>query len=199
MNPNLVTMNDNVLAAMDVETTGREPGRHEVCQIGIVTLDCHLNPVDHFYTNVCPQYPDRIHPEAVATHGLTWEVLREAPDKFTACDSLWDWFQSLELVPGKRLIPLCHNCQFDIPFVQFMLGFDAFYEIFAYPTRDTQAIITGIMDKGAYNGTHTKFTRASLGNACEVLGIDLPDHHDALADAIATAKVYQKLMQLPSW
>lgn len=195
----LITLNDNVLAAMDVETTGREPGRHEVCQLAIITLDCHLNPVNQFYTNICPEYPQRIHPDATATHGLTLDVLQQAPDRYQAADDLWDWFQSLGLIPGKRLIPLCHNCQFDIPFVQHFLGLDMFYEVFGYPTRDTQAVVTAMMDKAAYQGTKTPFDYAGLGKCCEALGVKLDDAHDALADALATSKVYKALLERPSW
>lgn len=199
MNPNLITLNDNVLAAMDVETTGREPGVNEVCQLAVVTLDCHLEPIQHFYTNIRPSKPQNIHADAVATHGLTLEVLMEAPDKYKVTEMFWEWFQKLNLVPGKRLVPLVHNAQFDIPFVQDLFGLEFFYDVFGYPTRDTQAVICGMMDKAAYNGTKCPFNRASLGNACEALGVQLDDAHDALADALATARVYQRLLSLPSW
>lgn len=195
----LVTLNDNVLAAMDVETTGRDPCRHEVIQLAIVTLDCNLEPGPHFYTNICPEYPDRIHPEAVATHGITYEDLKSAPDKYTVADNLWDWFQSLELVPGKRLVPMCHNSQFDIPFVQSMLGLEMFYEIFGYPTRDTQALIVGMMDRAAFHNVKCPFPYARLGECCKALGIELDDAHDALADAVATARVYKALLEKSQW
>lgn len=187
-------MNDNVLAAMDVETTGRDPHYNEVCQIAIVLLDCHMKPVGQFYSNVRPEYPERMHSEAVATHGLTVEALDTAPDRHTVIDSLWEWFQNLNLAPGKRLIPLCHNCQFDVPFVQAMLGQEQFYEIFGYPTRDTQATVSFLMDQAAYNGLKIPFPRAGLGPCCEALGIDLDDAHDALADALATARLYRALL-----
>lgn len=196
---NLVTMNDNVLAAMDVETTGRTPFYNEVCQVAIVTLDCHLNPVDQFYTNVRPTHPSRIHPEATATHGLSWETLSAAPDRHDVADMVWEWFSSMNLAPGKRLIPLCHNCQFDIPFMQALLGVDLFGDIFGYPTRDTQSLVTSIMDKAAFNGVKIPFPRAGLGSVCESLGVQLDGAHDALADALATARVYRALLSQSVW
>lgn len=188
-------MNDNVLAAVDTETTGRDPCRNEIIQIGIVLADVHLNPVGQFYTNICPQYPDRISPDAVAAHGITYEELKSAPSKYEATDSLWEWFQSLNLAPGKRLIPLCHNSQFDIPFIQSMLGHDMFYEVFGYPTRDTQAMCVALNDQAAYNNVPCPFPYVKLGVVCETLGISLDNAHDALADALATLRVYQALMQ----
>jgi len=196
---NLITLNDNVLAAMDVETTGRDPYHNEVCQLAIVALDCHLNPVKHFYTNIRPEHPDRMHPEATATHGLTLEVLNQSPDRYEVADQLWDWFQSFSLAPGKRLIPLVHNAQFDIPFLQQMLGYELFAEIVGYPTRDTQALVCGVNDKAAFNGLPIPFPRANLGTCCETLGVTLDGAHDALADALATARVYRALLGQGQW
>lgn len=197
--PSLVTLNDNLLAALDVETTGRDPCHNEVIQIGIVIADCHLNPVGQFYTNIRPQYPDRMHPEALATHGITVESLTSEIDKFAFADQLWDWFQSLGLAPGKRLIPLCHNSQFDIPFVQSLLGQEGFYEIFGYPTRDTQAAVVAMMDKAAFNNVKSPFPYARLSEVCKVLGVQLDDAHDALADALATLRVYRALLERGTW
>ncbi len=197
--PSLITLNDNVLTALDVETTGRDPCRHEVIQIAIVTLDCHLEPGPHFYTNIKPQYPDRMSPEAVATHGITNEDLASCPDRHQVADDLWDWFQELHLAPTKRLVPLCHNSQFDIPFVQSMLGMDLFYEIFGYPTRDTQAAIVAMNDKAAFNGTAIPYDYVKLSYVCEKEGIKLDDAHDALADAIATARLYRRLLEKGAW
>lgn len=197
--PSLLTLNDNVLAAIDVETTGRDPCRHEVIQLAIVLLDCNLEPGQHFYTNIRPQYPDRIHPEAVATHGITYEQLKACPDKFQVADDLWDWYQSLNLAPGKRIVPLCHNSQFDIPFIQAMLGQEMFYEIFGYPTRDTQALVVAMMDKAAYHNIKCPFPYARLSEVCKILGVQLDDAHDALADALATARVYKALLERGDW
>lgn len=197
--PSLMTLNDNVLAAMDVETTGRDPCRHEVIQIAIVLLDCNIDPYKHFYTNIRPQYPDRMQAEAIAAHGITTDELLSSPDKFQVADNLWEWFQSIELAPGKRLIPLCHNSQFDIPFVQQMLGPDMFNDIFGYPTRDTQATVTALIDKAAFHNVKTPFNYAKLSECCKVLGVQLDDAHDALADALATARVYKALLEQGVW
>jgi len=195
----LITMHDNVLTALDVETSGKDPYRHEVIQLALVTLDSNLDPGPTFYTNIRPEYPDRMDPGAVATHGITVESLQTYPDRHEMADHLWDWFQGLNLAPGKRLIPLAHNCQFDIPFIQQCLGLDFYNEVFGYPTRDTQALICAMMDKGAYQGYPIPFPRAGLGRTCEVLGIPLDDAHDALADALATARVYKRLLSRSSW
>lgn len=200
MPASLITLNENVLTALDVETTGRDPFYNEVIQVALVPLDINLNPVGTpFYTDIRPEFPDRMAAEATAAHGISLERLDSAPDSDTASDYLWEWFQSLKLLPGKRLIPLAHNCQFDIPFLQKWLGLDQFYEVFGYPTRDTQALITALQDKDAYKNQAIKFKQASLAHACATLGITLDNAHDALADAIATSKVYKALLNIGVW
>lgn len=197
----LISLNANTLAAMDVETTGREPWTHEVIQIAVVPLDCNIKPVGKpFYTNIYPAHPELMSREAIAAHGITPDMLEGSPDPYTAGESLWEWFQDLQLPPGKRLIPLVHNSQFDIPFVQHWLGYDLFEDIFGYPTRDTQSIISGMIDKAAFKNTQIPFSgRANLKKVCADLGIDLDNAHDALADALATATVYRTLLSRGNW
>lgn len=201
MPTSLVSLNENVLAAVDVETTGREPWTHEVIQVAIVPLDCHIKPVGTpFYTNIFPNQPELMSPEAIAAHGLTLEMLEGSPDPHTTAVQLWDWFQDLKLPPKKRLIPLIHNSQFDIPFLQRWLGYDLFNDVFGYPTRDTAALASSIIDKAAYKGVNIPFSgRVNLGHLCNQLGVTLDDAHDALADAVATAEVYRTLLHRGNW
>lgn len=196
----IISLNGNLLAAVDVETSGRDPFYNEVVQIAIVPLDINIEPTgDPFYCNICPTFPERMHPDAVKTHGLTQEYLDQFADKYAIADYLWDWFQEIGLPPGKRIIPLLHNCQFDIPFIMGWLGLEMFYEVFGYPTRDTQALIAAMQDKAAYKGFKIPFNFANLAHVCEVLGIEIGEAHDALDDALATAKVYKALLTRGAW
>lgn len=201
MPSSLISMNDNVLAAVDVETTGREPWTHEIVQIAIVPLDCHIKPVGKpFYTNINPVHPERMSREAIAAHGITLDQLQDYPDPHTVGEQLWDWFQDLKLPPKKRLIPLIHNSQFDIPFIQRWLGYELFNDIFGYPTRDTAALAASLIDKAAFKSLNLPFSgRVNLGHLCNALGIELDNAHDALADAVATASVYRTLLHKGNW
>jgi DNA polymerase III epsilon subunit-like protein len=75
-----------------------------------------------------------------------------------------------------------------------MLGHEMFNEIFGYPTRDTQSVAAGMNDAAAFKGLKLPFDRVGLGWLTEHFGIDLDDAHDALADALATARLYKALL-----
>jgi DNA polymerase III epsilon subunit-like protein len=51
------------------------------------------------------------------------------------------------------------------------------------------------MDAAAFHNVKIPFPYAKLEECCKVYGIELGDAHDALADAIATAKLYRALLE----
>ena len=60
--PGLVHLNGCLMAAVDLETTGTQPGHHEIIQIAVVPLDSDFRPlasVRPFYTRVKPKHPER--------------------------------------------------------------------------------------------------------------------------------------------
>lgn len=186
----LVSMNDNVLAAFDVETTG-----YEVCQVGLVLLDCNFEPYRHLYTEVRPEFEDEINPQAMQIHKIPLAKLRNSPSRNQVCVALAEFKESIGLAPGKRMTPLVHNGVYDIPFMQKMLGLPLYDDLFGYPVRDTQSVIAGIIDKAAWRGVPCMFKRAGLKHVCEILNITF-EHHDALSDALATGQIYRRLMDM---
>ena len=56
----LVTCNGNLLASIDLETTGTQPGYHEIIQIAVVPLNSDIRPNNDlpvFYQNIKPKRP----------------------------------------------------------------------------------------------------------------------------------------------
>lgn len=188
----LITMNHNVLTAIDVETTGTDSLKDEVVQLAAVVLDHNLDPTTHFMTYVRPELTSAA--AAAQVHGIPTDVLDSAPSRWEAGEQMFDWFQSLGLAPGKRLTPLCHNSQFDITLVKRLLGGDQFDEMIGYPTRDTMSVAVGINDRAAFEGRLIPFASVGLKALCNRLGVPLDDAHDALADALATGRLYKALL-----
>ena len=196
----MIHFNENILVAVDVETTGVDCAFHDLVQIGCLpleplTLDPHptLRP---FYQNIRPRNPERAQKAAMAVNGLDMDELLLCPTVEEVTDAFHDWFRSLGLPVGKRLIPLTHNSPFDIPFMQQFLGQDVFYDCFTRRGRDTMYMALGINDSYIWKGLAAPFNECGLKPLCNHFGIDISGHHDALADCIATSQVYRELLRM---
>lgn len=185
----------NILAAIDLETTGVRPGYHEIIQIAVVPLDNKLVPTgNHFYTNVRPEYPERTEPEALRINGLVLEDLLEAPTQARVADMLYEWFETLKLPQTGRLIPLAHNYPFENSFLKAWIGTDELDRVFHYLPRDAQTYALALNDAAALIGKEIPFESVGLKRLCEQFGIVNTKPHDALADSIAEAQVYKALL-----
>lgn len=194
----LVSMNNHCFAAVDIETTGLVCGFHEIIQVCVLPLTCDLDPVPDgspFYLNIRPEYPERATPEAMQINGLSLEELKNAPSQARAADIFFEWFHALHLPIGKKIIPLTQNAPFDIPRLQLWLGQDGYEYCFARRGRDTMFSALKMNDEAAWKCQPIPFPNAGLKGLCAKLGIVLDNHHDSLADCIATAAVYKELLR----
>lgn len=189
-------MNGNLLAALDIETTGLLDGYHDIVQIAILPLDHNLEPQGvPFYMNIRPDHPEWADSEAMRINGLSLEELSMALDKWQVADALDEWFKNLNLGIFKKLIYLTQNAPFDIPFMKQWLGIKGFEKYFARRGRDTMFTALALNDQAVWKNRAMPFNRVGLKDLCKHFGIVLDNHHDALADCIATAKVYRELLR----
>lgn len=194
----LPNLNGNPLAAIDVETTGLEAGYHEIVQIAIVPLTIELEVADvkPFYQNIRPNFPDRASAKALKTHGIDLDdLMRNSPDQKRVIEFLIEWFDSLNLGHKRKLTPVAHNWGFERSFLASWLGLKLFDELIYHHPRDTMSFGILINDRAAMLGKSTPFHRVGLADMCRKCGIPLTKAHDALADSIATAKLYSYLMR----
>jgi len=194
----LQSLNGHLLCAVDVETTGVLAGYHEIIQIAAVPLDQHFEPhKEHrpFYMNVCPDHFDRISQEATKKHGISTESLRECPSQDQAVEMFAEWFRKLDLPFGKRLVPLAHNWGFERGFLTYWYGVDGMYNFWQSHPRDTMALAGMVNDLYAWHGRNPPFKYLSLTSMCSMFDIELDNAHDALADCLATAKLYAAFMR----
>lgn len=194
----LMSMNGHILTAVDVETTGVLAGYHEIIQIAAVPLNQHFEPhpkLRPFYINICPDHFDRIEKGAVQKHGIDPESLRECPSQDQSVELFAEWFRSLNLPFGKRLVPLAHNWGFERGFLTYWLGLDGIYDFWQSHPRDTMAMAATINDLYVWHGRKHPFSLLSLTALCKKFDIELDNAHDALADCLATAKLYAAFMR----
>jgi len=194
-----VHLNGHLLAAVDIETTGKNPVRHEIIQIGIQPLDSNCEPlsdVSPFYNVIKPEHPKRADPKASQVHKLDIDYLNlHAPDKWMVADWLDEWFTNLELPHKKSLAPVAQSWQFEACFLKAWLGVESFEQFFHWDVRDVMRAARTLSDRAYLSGKSNPFPRLGLEALCTKFGVINENPHDALADARAEAAVYKKLME----
>lgn len=201
-NVGLMNLNGNVLVSVDTETSGLVAGHHDILEVAFVPLDAKLEPMKDvipFHTLIRPKkrFPDSIDPEAMKRNGIRMEeVLLHGVDPWRAADYFEQWVERLCLAPNKKLYPLAHNWPFDREFVRDWLAPKTFESLIHFDYRDTMPNVKYLNDKAEFEGRKCPFPQTSLQDIRAKLGIPVQVAHRALDDAITTAKVYRKLMDL---
>lgn len=192
-------LNGNPLAAIDVETTGRIGGYHEIIQVAIVPLSMDLEIAKYvtpFYQNIKPLFPERVEPRAVGMRNVNIDdLILNAPEPERVLDYLLEWYSRLPLAHGRKLTPLAHNWAFDSSFLIPWLGPDLYTALFYPIPRDTMNWASSLNDRAAIAGYPAPFSAVRLGTLCRQFGVVNEQEHNALADALATAKLYQAMLR----
>ncbi|GIP15097.1 ATP-dependent helicase DinG [Paenibacillus montaniterrae] len=167
-------------AILDLETTGHSV-LDQIIQIGLVVVSDELEVVDTFSTFVKPT----VEIPAFITNltGITEADVQDAPDLNDAL---------LEVIPRiDDAVLVAHNVGFDANFLNHALD-QCGYLPFAGRRLDTMELLRILFPS---------ITSYQLGTAAEQLGIVHEQHHQADADAMATAQIFiqcvQKLRSLP--
>lgn len=189
----------NILAAVDVETSGRRPGYHEIIQIAILPLDSDIRPlagVRPFYMTVKPLFPERADARSTKVHGINInDLILHAPDPDRVQDMLLEWWrEKIDLPVGKCLVPLAHNWAFESSFLKAWLGVDLACEIFHSHARDAMLHALSLNDRAVFRGDKPPFSYVGLKSLCKHFKVHNDRPHDALADCLAEAEVYRAML-----
>lgn len=197
----LVHANNNLVCAVDVETTGTEIGWHEMIQVVFLPLDNNLNArkdLPPFDIRLRPNYLERIDLESMKVNRSQLQtILDTGIDQEKGIDLFEHWFQKLKLADGKRIMPLGHNIAlFDLPFIREWMGPKMFNSYMSYVIRDTMTVCNFLNDVSDVEAEQTPFNKLRLSYVAKKLDIEIFDQgtHDALYDAHISAEVYKKLM-----
>lgn len=168
-------------AVVDVETSGLRPRRDRVLQIGLVALEIDseggADVVDRWSTLVRLRWPwSRVGPTAI--HGLSRGVLRSAP---RAAEAFAEFARRID-----GAVFTAHNARFDAAFLR-RLARRA-----GVPLDLDHPLCT--LDLSRRLDPDRELTHG-LADVCSRYGVALTNHHDALADAEATAAVLPHLLR----
>jgi len=194
----MIHLNNNLLTAIDVETTGLDPTIHEIIQICALPLDHELNPHKHFrpfYTYLAPQNPEGADPRATDVNRVKLaEIVLSGLDPGQAADLFLGWFEKLQLGWNKRLVPLAHNWPFDRDFLKTWLGAKTFEYIFDPRYRDTMTAASFMNDRADWHSEAFPYPKVNLSYLAKCLGVDHEGAHDAMTDCSVTRECYKRLL-----
>ncbi len=162
-------MTERIFVALDLETTGLDPQKDTIIEIGAVRFQGD-RILDRFSSLVNPgrKIPLRIQ----QITGITDRDVVNAPTLAQIAPEI------LAFVDSGVSGMVAHNASFDLGFM------DAANIRFHRPGLDTFELSTILLPGMA---------SYSLGELCRVLGIDLQDAHRALDDAEASARLFMLL------
>lgn len=177
-------MRDKKLAFIDVETTGFDPLKHEVIEIGCLFAKLNDNgtyeELDSFELKVKPDHIETAQPDALRINGYN-----EA-----------DWmFGHTQAQAFKMLSEKCDGCvlvaqntPFDYGFLNAGFMRHGLKDPFFFAKLDTISLAYLRFRKDP------SMTSFSLRSLCEKYGVKNDKAHTALADIRATFEVFKKLM-----
>ncbi|MEA1999830.1 MAG: 3'-5' exonuclease [Euryarchaeota archaeon] len=195
----MITLNGNVLCAIDVETTGLNPGFHEITQVCFLPLDNNLKPrkdIVPFDLWLKIDHEERIDWSALKLSKINFfKHQQQAIDKYRAADLFEDWVEKLKLPINKRISPLAHNWPFDRAFIWDWLQPTGFGTYIDGRFRDSMSLAISINDIYERMAEPVPFPKVNLSYLCSMLKIPHEGAHTAINDCVVTAEAYKELIK----
>ena len=181
---------ENIIASIDIETTGLDPHRHDIIEIAILPLDGMLKPsetIQPFTARIKARRPQNIEQKALEVNGLDPS---DGEEYHEVLARLLAWLEEY----GIGTIDLLgQNVDFDRSFIE-----EQFPELAARcghrNIRDSQRLARAFNDIVLLRTGETAFGQLGLSDLRKALGIDCSREHRALDDARDAALVYRTLL-----
>lgn len=178
LHPILMSMTQCVV--LDIETTGFSLEKwSEIIEIAAVKLDLRKKKIiQKFHSYIHPSNCFNIPKKITEITGITWEDVREEPYVEEVLPALAKFIGDLPVV--------AHNAIFD--WIRFLLP--AFEMVGLHATNRcicSMRLAKEVRPKMGKNGYN-------LEALCNLYGYELKNHHEAMADTVATAAIFAKLL-----
>jgi DNA polymerase-3 subunit epsilon len=173
------------LAFVDIETTGFDPNKQEIIELGVVIAKMNgdkLEIVDQLDLKIAPKHIENAEAGALRVNGYN-----EA-----------DWLFAIDLETAMKTfvkktegaIFVAHNVTFDYGFIDANLKRLGIENKLHFYILDTVSVAFSILRQNDDMG------KISLRALCEKYGVENKKAHSAYADALATYEVFKKLLNL---
>ena len=171
------------LVFIDLETTGMDLCQHEIIEIACLVVDPKTLKIEkRFERKIMPEHLEKAAPEALEITGFSKEVWEKEAQPLERV------LQDLNQLAPKGMF-IGWNVSFDRPFLERAIRENGMELNFDYHWLDVSMLVYErfFSDKGP--------KRLKLTDSCEVLKIPRGKKHTAMADTLATFKVYKALVK----
>lgn len=194
----MMHLNNNLLCAIDTETTGLIAGHHDVIQVCFLPLDAQLMPhheIIPFCLTLQPKRPENVDPKAMQVNKMNLaDCILNGVDPWKAADLFEEWFTKLNLGGGKMIAPLSKNWPFDRGFINDWLGEEMVRQRIHYEYRDPGPVAKFFNDVADFRSENYPYPKSSLKYLASTLGIEEIQKHDAMSDCVMLAQVYRLMI-----
>jgi DNA polymerase III alpha subunit (gram-positive type) len=187
--------------AFDVETGGIDETKSSLLSAFFVVLDENFNAIEELELNIKNEKnePYQVTAEALKINGINLVDLHtsnKSVSRGLASVMLNDFLykHSMENGFSKPLLPLGHNVNFDIKFInQHLMTKEIWDKYVSYKLRDTATLANSLKDKGIIPDSN----RARLEDLAKFfnLNVEKSKLHSARMDVIVTVAVYQEMLK----
>ncbi len=191
----------NRLCVIDTETSGLNPDQHDILQLAVIPLDYTLKPASNISLVNCFMRPDpdkvmNADPNSFTVTGhIMEERVNSGLDQGVALDCFLKWYESLNLGPKERILPIAHNWGFDSQFIRNWMGREAYEMVFHGHCRDTMQMALCLNDRAWWYEEELPYPRLALRQMCSTIGIPYRGEvHDAMEDCRLTLEIYKHLV-----
>ncbi len=191
----------------DLEMTGTEAGWHEIIQIGAVLYDESWSEKGRYLTNVYPENEESYSLPALEVHGLSMEILEDAPMMNEALPAFEEWIlnnmghaasrmNEREKSRVLRSVFLCgQSVVNDINFLKFAYRDEHLKWPFSNTLIDLHTLTFFVFPLMEKAGQSTPRSR-SLESVANFFGFEREsEEHNALEDALLTALCLKKVFE----
>ena len=181
----------DIMAAIDLETTGLDAVRCEIIDMAIVPLNADFTvsaEIPEFTSRIKAEHPETAEAAAMRINGLN--PLEGIPLDVVRRDfAAWLRDNGIE-----KIVPLAHNLSFDMKFL--LKTFPEASVVFSHSGRDSMRLALAVNDVYLRERQTVMFPSASLTAIKNRLGIIGAVTHRAFEDAKDAAFVYSRLINL---
>jgi DNA polymerase III epsilon subunit-like protein len=181
---------NQLIAAVDVETTGLILGFHEILSIGVAPFDKELPT---YYGRLKAEHPERIQAKAMEINKLDpSEGESQGAGAISFLGYVQELFEAFELKHGlveRKLHASGQNFGgFDALFLKVLLGETRYNDFFSYRYRDLQSAAALAVGSGV-----VKLKSIKLPDIMQGLALPELEYHHALNDAIMERDAWVEL------